>query len=104
MGWVFFRAIDFSFAFQFIGKLFAFDGSQIEIYTDMRFWWSLWIAIGFSFFGIWKGFEQQVEKLYKDYHQFIPTLLKAACTLLLGWLCLIDIYASGFNPFIYFQF
>lgn len=104
IGWIFFRSPDFTYAFQYLGKLFAFQGAGLIIYIKTRFWLMFLLAIIFSFY----AFDQRVEKWANDWFkpntQLLPIAGKMLLALILGWLSLLEIYGSDFNPFIYFKF
>ena len=104
IGWVFFRSPDFSFAFDYILKLFAFEGNGLSLFIKNRFWVVLIFALFFSFYGIDKRVENWANNWYKSDKKLNPILGKATLCLLLGLLCLFEIYGAAFNPFIYFKF
>jgi alginate O-acetyltransferase complex protein AlgI len=104
IGWVFFRAPDFSYAFQYISHLFSFSGSQVAVYTGPRFWFFLLLAVTFSFAAVLNKVERWGNRFFENEYHLGWLSLKSLLCLVLGWLCLAEIFASGFNPFIYFQF
>ena len=104
IGWVFFRSGSFNYAFSYIGQLFSFQSGGLDFFVDGRFWWSLILGLLFSFSALFSWVESLVNRLFIEYTQLWVLALKSLVSLLLGLICLMDIYASGFNPFIYFQF
>ncbi len=101
IGWVFFRAADVNFAFQYIHKLFSFSkATPVQPSFDLRFWTMFIIASLLSFYPMLrvnlKNRELQWEKLF--------LITRGTILLLLLIICISDINASDFNPFIYFRF
>ncbi|HOE03961.1 MAG TPA: MBOAT family O-acyltransferase [Bacteroidales bacterium] len=103
IGWVFFRSVDLQYAFDFIGRMFAFDFGGME-YFDREFWAMLAIAAAFSFLTAFR-FGLNIEKriLYSNYTT-AGYFIMALVVIVLLIICLASITASGFNPFIYFRF
>ncbi len=104
VGWVFFRIADISMAFTFIGKMFAFNFSGINLYFDAKFRFVMMLAFFFSFVNAFK-IGVVLEKIFfantfsiKAYYSM--TLLSVALFIL----SIAYITSSGFNPFIYFRF
>ncbi len=100
-GWVFFRADDVTFAFQYIHKLFSFSSSSfLQPVFATRFWTVFIIAAVFSFIPITNWSFKNIKLNWQK------TFLIAQGTILLLLLviCISDINASDFNPFIYFRF
>ena len=104
IGWVFFRAPDFSYAFSYLGQMFSFSGSQLTVYTGPRFWFFMVLAVTFSFAAVYNRVEQWGNRFFENELHLGWLTTKALLCLMLGGLCLAEIFASGFNPFIYFQF
>ncbi|MCI5080223.1 MAG: MBOAT family protein [Saprospiraceae bacterium] len=104
IGWLFFRAPNFAFAFEYLIHLFRFDNGQVSIYLENFHYLILILASLFSFWGLTPNAEQWVNRLYFGTTAIGWFLLKSIFILVLGVLCLLEVYASGFNPFIYFQF
>ncbi len=101
IGWIFFRAADVNFAFQFIHKLFSVSNTaKVQPLFELRFWTMLIAASTISFYPMLnlslKNMEQKWEKLF--------LITKGSVLLLLLIICISDINSSGFNPFIYFRF
>jgi len=104
IGWVFFRAEDFSYALNYLGSMFSFNNAYPEIYISSKFWFVFIIASLFSFIGLVPKMEILSMKWYLEPGKISGIILKASLCLVLGMLCLIHIYSADFNPFIYFRF
>ena len=104
IGWVFFRAENFAFAFDYTMQLFSFEGMSLSIFVKNRFWVMLILATLFSFFAFDKRVENWANNWFNSNHELGPILGKAILSLVLGTLCILEIYGSAFNPFIYFKF
>ena len=104
MGWVFFRAPDFDYAFNYLGQLFSFNGMELMVFTKNKFWWMLLLAVLFAFYGGIKRLEDWANAWFETNEKWGSTILKAMLSISLGGLCLLEIYGAAFNPFIYFQF
>lgn len=104
IGWVFFRADSFDYAFAFIHKLFAFDIRLDEFYFDARFVSIFCIAIFFSFVGVFKKAEDFQYLIYSSQPKMWLMILGFALSILLFVLCGGTLLAGGLNPFIYFRF
>ncbi len=103
MGWVLFRADDIASAKGFYHALFSFkDG--LHGTTDRLFWFTLAIAIIFSFLTLTKPGKRLQDLIFAEhYSQRLSWTMFAISVVLLilsaGALCV-----SNFNPFIYFRF
>ena len=104
IGWVFFKANDFSHALGYIQQLFSFNLGSLIYYTSNKFWFFLVIAFCFSFIGIFPKVEDRVVVFFDNTTTLWLLNLKVVITLFLGSYCLLEVMASDFNPFIYFQF
>ncbi|HPG74397.1 MAG TPA: MBOAT family O-acyltransferase, partial [Bacteroidales bacterium] len=103
IGWVFFRSETLTYAFDFIGRMFAFDMAGIE-YFDREFWTMLVIAAVFSFLTAFRfGLNIENKVFFAEYTKS-RYFIMAAIALILLIICVASITASGFNPFIYFRF
>ncbi|MEN0005537.1 MAG: MBOAT family protein [Bacteroidota bacterium] len=104
LGWVFFRSPDFSYAFAYIGLLFSFSGNALLVVTGAKFWFFMLLAVTFSFMGVFNSVEQAGNRFFENELHLGWLSAKALfCALISTW-SLLEIFASGFNPFIYFQF
>lgn len=103
IGWVFFRSETLTYAFDFIGRMFAFDMAGIE-YFDREFWTMLIIAAVFSFITAFRfGLNIENKVFFAEYTKS-RYFIMAVIAIILLIICVASITASGFNPFIYFRF
>ncbi len=101
IGWVFFRAISFNFAIEYIGKLFSCSANSFtQPVFDTRFYSMLIVASVISFYPMFHLSFKTIETNWRK------TILITRGVVLLSLLiiCISDINGSGFNPFIYFRF
>ncbi len=104
IGWIFFRANSFPFAWQMIKKLFDFNFTISGANLDNQFLFFLALAILFSFFtSIPKGLKIQ-QKIYASHFRLGGHLIMTVLAMLLFLLSVAAISSSHFNPFIYFRF
>ncbi len=105
IAWVFFRLEHFSDAVFFIKHLFTWQGSSIDWFNlgTRREIIVLGIACVFAFMPL--TMQNKLNKLYKAYptKNWVSYFLMFL-SVLLYVLCLGEIFATGFNPFIYFKF
>jgi len=101
IGWIFFRAGNVNFALEYIQKLFSFTKTNFaQPVFEPRFWTMFIIAAVLSFYPMFRvSFEKAEMKWEKLY-----LIGKGTVLLLLFVICISDINASDFNPFIYFRF
>lgn len=105
IGWVFFRSETILDAFQYCLRLFAFDFGTIGIFIPNKFFFYFFIAGVLAFSGIIQQVEKDASSWYKNVNPIGAWLLiKSFVSVLLFWWCLIEIFGSEFNPFIYFKF
>ena len=104
VGWVFFRTPSLAYSMAYLGQLFSFQGGEMAVFASHRFWFTFGLGALFSFMGVFQVVESRASRWYENTTPLRQLALKLACSLALGWLCLAEIYASGFNPFIYFKF
>jgi alginate O-acetyltransferase complex protein AlgI len=104
IGWVFFSIEKFDHAKAYIFKLFSFDMKGLPTMLPI-FKVTIFIAILFSFIGVFKKAKDWENKIYFNtnpsmnwYYSFL------GISILLFILSLSSIAAQGFNPFIYFRF
>lgn len=104
IGWVLFRIEDAGGAFDYIKRMFSFDGFSLpELPSEFSL--IILFAIVFSFinlFAFGKKLEQNI------YYNQAPTVkwygVMVSTSLLLFVLSVSSLSAEGFNPFIYFRF
>ena len=104
IGWVFFRASSLPEALSYIGQMFSFSAGDIFIPIDAYLLCILLLATIFSFMGAWPKIERMVEDLLQQPLSSRAVLWQMGLMIVLGFLCITELYASGFNPFIYFRF
>jgi len=103
MGWVLFRADDIAGAGGYYAALFSFK-SGVGGTTDGLFWFTLAVALLFSFITLTKAGQRLQDTVFAEhYSKRLSWVMFAVCLVLLvlsaGSLCVTD-----FNPFIYFRF
>ncbi|MCB9349760.1 MAG: MBOAT family protein [Lewinellaceae bacterium] len=104
IGWVFFRSPNLAHSTAYLGQMFSLQGSEMAVFSSHRFWFTLALGALFSFMGVFPLIESRSTQWYENTGRMGQLAFKLACSLVLGWLCLAEVYASGFNPFIYFKF
>ncbi len=105
LGWVFFRCERIGDAFLYIHQMFAFDFTQVGIYIPNKFFVFLVVGLIFAFSGYFSVVEKRAEEWYERINTNSFLLMnKGFVSILLCWWCLIEIFGSDFNPFIYFKF
>ena len=103
-GWVYFRSEDLSFANHFIKTMFSFNVFDGKFALNNDFWFSLTLAIVFSFFAFIPLTEALQKKVYGETHSRSGHLILVMVCSLLFYISLSYISALDFNPFIYFRF
>ncbi|HQL69946.1 MAG TPA: MBOAT family O-acyltransferase [Bacteroidales bacterium] len=104
IGWVFFRSDTLTYAFDYIGRLFAFDGVEFTLYLDNKFWFYIVMGFLFSFITMF-GFGKKIESFFYERNYYKADIIPAlAVCLMLLFLSVGTIAIGGFNPFIYFRF
>jgi alginate O-acetyltransferase complex protein AlgI len=103
MGWVLFRVDDIAGAGGFYSALFSFRSGMAGT-TDALFWFTLIIALLFSFLTLFKWGQKLQDTIFAEhYSKPLSWTMFFICIALLvlsaGSLCV-----SDFNPFIYFRF
>jgi hypothetical protein len=105
IAWVFFRLEHFSDAVFFIEQLFTWPDANIDWFKlgTRREIIVLSIACVFAFMPL--NLQTKLNPLFKAYptKNWVAYFLMFLCVLLYV-LCLGEIFATGFNPFIYFKF
>lgn len=105
VGWVLFRSESIGQAIFFTQKLFAFDLKPIETALDNEFITILIVAIFFAFITISKwGLKIEQKVFFSKEYTFKGYIFMTLVLLVLLYVSIITIVASGFNPFIYFRF
>ncbi|MEM6964846.1 MAG: MBOAT family O-acyltransferase [Bacteroidota bacterium] len=106
LGWVFFRCENLGDALQYLYQMFAFDFSKTGIFIPNKFYVLLTVGLGLVFLGYFEIVQKRAVSWYEDVASSgsWTLLVKSTVTVFLGWWCLIEIFGSDFNPFIYFKF
>lgn len=105
IGWVFFRSETIYGAFQYCYRLLIFDFEAMGVFIPNKFYVYFLIAGILSFSGMVSKVELNASSWYKNVNQSIGwIMIKSIVSVLLFWWCLIEIFGSEFNPFIYFKF
>jgi len=105
LGWVFFRCEYLSDGFLYVGQMFAFDFSKTGIFIPNKFYVFLILGLVLAFSGYFSKVEKQASQWYRNTNTSMIVLSgKGFVSVLLSWWCLIEIFGSEFNPFIYFKF
>lgn len=105
LGWVVFRADNIGHAQEYFVALFSFSDQLMVPRVGKEFWYTLVVAVAFSFIAVipWVG-KLQDKLLLNDSTNLISHLLKTIVAVALFVFSLSMIISSGFNPFIYFRF
>ena len=105
IGWVFFRSETIIEAFQYCIQMFAFDFSSPGIYIPNKFYVYLLLGVLIAFSGVFERVEKTALNWYENVNTSSLILIrKSFVSVMLFWWCLIEIFGSEFNPFIYFKF
>jgi alginate O-acetyltransferase complex protein AlgI len=104
IGWVLFRADNIGMAWNYLRKMFVFDGSDDDISLNVKFFSILLVAVFFSFWGGIRKIEIWQEKLFAEGKTSRSLVAMVMVSIVLFVVCLGSITSSGFNPFIYFRF
>ena len=104
IGWVYFRVEDLSQANHIIKTMFSFnfDDGKFALHND--FYFSLSIAIFFSFFAFIPFTKNIQAKVYGENHTIASNIALLSISVVLFYISLSYIAALDFNPFIYFRF
>lgn len=104
MGWVLFRADNLHETGVFLTKMFSFDFSPTPYYLNGKFFIILFIAIFFSFWGIFRKIELFQNSLFFAKKKNISIIFMSGFAIIFLIISLASITSSDFNPFIYFRF
>lgn len=104
IGWVLFRADNISHAFEYYKAMFSFNFSGFSFDAGRQFYTILIIAVVFSFLTLFP-FGKKIERavFYEDYG-VAGHVVAWLVSLMLLFLCVSALNATGFSPFIYFRF
>lgn len=104
VGWVYFRIEDLSQANHVVKTMFSFDFSDGKFALHNDFYFSLTLAVVFSFFACFPFTKALQAKVYGENHSTLSNAILLSSSILLFYISLSYIAALGFNPFIYFRF
>lgn len=104
IGWVFFRVETFSEATRYIKAMFSNFYTEELIEIPSNFYFFLVIGLLFSFITLFKFGEKWEEFFYYKTYKLKEHISLSIMSLGFLILSLSYIFASGFNPFIYFRF
>ncbi len=104
IGWVFFRSNSIDYAIDYITQMFSFDFSMPSLYIDSKFWFVLGFALFTVFLSMFSWVEKNAIQWYMGTSNLALLGIKSIVTIILAWMCIASIFASDFNPFIYFKF
>ncbi|MEL6590735.1 MAG: MBOAT family protein [Bacteroidota bacterium] len=104
IGWVFFRAADLSEAIQYLGAMFRLSGPQTGLAPDAYVRFLMMLGLGIMAMGLWRSWEERFREGYRLGRRPGLIALQTLGSLILGLWCLVELYATDFNPFIYFRF
>jgi len=103
LGWVIFRVETLSAAITYYRSLFSFSGSFEPLGLGTEFYVTLLGAISLSFISLLPAVQNKEQVLY-DANTVGALVWRTSLSAILFIFCLSMVNASGFNPFIYFQF
>lgn len=104
IGWVLFRAESLDFAFDYIGRMFAFDAVTTNIRMDAEFNFMLIAGALFAFVGAFGKIEIWWMQVLNQPKKTRVITLMTLFALVFFMVCIGSITSSSFNPFIYFRF
>jgi len=104
VGWVYFRLEDLSQANHIVKTMFSFSFFDGKFALHNDFYFSLVLAILFSFFAFIPFTKNIQAKVYGENHSTASNTVMLTISVLLFYISLSYIAALDFNPFIYFRF
>jgi alginate O-acetyltransferase complex protein AlgI len=104
IGWVFFRSPNIGYAFDYLNRMFAFDFASPAIFIDQKFWMIFIISLSLILASLVRSVEQTVTNWYDNTQHLGWLVFKSLTTIIIALICIVNIFASDFNPFIYFKF
>lgn len=104
IGWVLFRAESLPYAFGYIGRMFAFEGTNPLLNFDVKFRWMMAAGAVFAFIAAFGKIESWwMDVLNREKKAFTIGWM-SLLAILFTMICVGAITSSSFNPFIYFRF
>lgn len=104
VGWVYFRVEDLGQANHIVKTMFSFDFTDGKFALHNDFYFSLGLAVFFSFFAFTSFTKNIQAKVYGEGHTPAGNILLLSTSIVLFYISLSYIAALDFNPFIYFRF
>lgn len=104
IGWVLFRAETLEFAFAFIGRMFAFDGTTTNLWFDAEFRTMMIAGALFGFIAAFGKIESWWMQVVEKPKKTLVITLMIIAAVMFTIICIGSITSSSFNPFIYFRF
>lgn len=113
VGWVIFRADTFPQAVNYIVTMFDFTKIDLAISTtkgtyswfmEERFYIILLIASLFSFLPVFKFIEKNMNPFFETHVESELAVFKSIIAIVLLYICITEVIATGVNPFIYYRF
>ncbi|MES2764163.1 MAG: MBOAT family O-acyltransferase [Bacteroidota bacterium] len=104
VGWVYFRVEDLGQANHIIKTMFSFNFTDGKFALHNDFYFSLSLAVFFSFFAFIPFTKNIQAKVYGENHSTVSNTLMLSMSIILFYVSLSYIAALDFNPFIYFRF
>jgi len=104
VGWVYFRVEDLSQANYIVKTMFSFNFTDGKFALHNDFYFSLSLAVFFSFFAFIPFTKNIQAKVYGENHSTLSNTLMVSTSIILFYISLSYIAALDFNPFIYFRF
>lgn len=104
VGWVYFRTEDLSQANHIIKTMFSFNFTDGKFALHNDFYFSLTLAVLFSFFACIPATKALQIKVYGERHNSTSHIVMLFSCIALFYISLSYIAALDFNPFIYFRF
>ncbi len=104
VGWVYFKTEDLAQANHIVKTMFSFNFSDGKFALHNDFYFSLSLAVLFSFFAFTPFTKKIQEKVYGESHTNTSNTIMLIVSITLFYISLSYIAALDFNPFIYFRF
>jgi len=104
IGWVLFRSESLGYAFDYIGRMFAFDGLAEQVYFDPKFNSMMILGAIFGLIAAFGNIEKWWMNVLNNEKKTTIMISMTVLGVLLTVVCIASITSSGFNPFIYFRF
>lgn len=104
IGWVLFRAETLEFAFQFLGRMFAFDNTVTDLWLDAEFRGMMIAGAVFGFIAAFGKIELWWWQVLNQPKKTWVIALLTLAAIIFTMICIGALTSSSFNPFIYFRF